>query len=280
MFNNATSFNQPLESWDVRQVTTMRDMFAGASAFNQDLNNRETESLEDLRATFYNANKFNGNLSGWDTSKVMDMTAMFQYASSFNQDLSFFDTSSLTGPAIVPYEERGARSMFYDARAFSTYNYNALLDSWSKQPKNSIVFNNTFAKYGGCEWNYWEGVDGYNRLIDKGWNVTNGGFDPCTTKGTVAYVPDDSNPRYESVLATITTSGTLVAVPAGWTSIGNHQYTKLYTSNLREIIEVEDEYGTGLIPVGVTWISDDSDHSAEPFTTVWRTTFLDETIKI
>ena len=39
MFLNATSFNQPLNSWNVSNVRNMHQMFAGASSFNQPLNN-------------------------------------------------------------------------------------------------------------------------------------------------------------------------------------------------------------------------------------------------
>ena len=34
MFKNATSFNQPLNNWDVSNVTDMRRMFNGARSFN------------------------------------------------------------------------------------------------------------------------------------------------------------------------------------------------------------------------------------------------------
>ena len=39
MFNRATSFNQPLNNWDVSKVTSMESMFWGATSFNQPLNN-------------------------------------------------------------------------------------------------------------------------------------------------------------------------------------------------------------------------------------------------
>ena len=39
MFDNATSFNQPLNKWDVSNVTAMWNMFSGATSFNQPLNN-------------------------------------------------------------------------------------------------------------------------------------------------------------------------------------------------------------------------------------------------
>jgi surface protein len=37
MFGSATSFNQPLYSWDVSSVQYMHYMFQGATAFNQNL---------------------------------------------------------------------------------------------------------------------------------------------------------------------------------------------------------------------------------------------------
>ena len=37
MFRSASAFNHPLNSWQVGQVTTFRNMFDSASAFNQDI---------------------------------------------------------------------------------------------------------------------------------------------------------------------------------------------------------------------------------------------------
>ena len=37
MFENARSFNQPLNKWNVSNVTNMEGMFNGATSFNQPL---------------------------------------------------------------------------------------------------------------------------------------------------------------------------------------------------------------------------------------------------
>ena len=39
MFQSAKVFNQPLNNWNVSNVTNMFQMFANAKAFNQNLNN-------------------------------------------------------------------------------------------------------------------------------------------------------------------------------------------------------------------------------------------------
>ena len=52
MFYHARSFNQPLNNWNVSNVTNMRWMFADAHSFNQPLNK-------------------------WNVSKVMDMESFF-----------------------------------------------------------------------------------------------------------------------------------------------------------------------------------------------------------
>lgn len=61
MFRYAEAFNEPLDNWDVNNVTDMSSMFEGAEAFNQPLNN-------------------------WDVINVTDMSFMFR-SSAFNHPL-------------------------------------------------------------------------------------------------------------------------------------------------------------------------------------------------
>ncbi len=64
------NFNEPIDDWDVSNVTDMRFMFSGAKSFNQPLNN-------------------------WNVSNVKDMRIMFQIVESFNQPLDKFESGML-----------------------------------------------------------------------------------------------------------------------------------------------------------------------------------------
>ena len=58
MFNKATSFNQPIEKWDVSNVTYMDRMFYYAKVFNQQIdqwNLAEKVSMDDI---FKHADEF------------------------------------------------------------------------------------------------------------------------------------------------------------------------------------------------------------------------------
>ena len=66
MFSCATSFNQPLNNWDVSNVTDMTSMFNEAYSFNQPLNNWNVSNVTNMREMFYEAESFNQDLSSWN----------------------------------------------------------------------------------------------------------------------------------------------------------------------------------------------------------------------
>jgi surface protein len=75
VFAGAREFNQPLDQWNVANVTTMRSMFVDARAFNQPL-------------------------ESWNVAKVTNMTFMFHNAKSF----SFFNTLQQMWPLLKDHK--------------------------------------------------------------------------------------------------------------------------------------------------------------------------------
>ena len=67
-FPNA--FNQPINSWDVTNVISSRQLFQGSRTFNQPLNYWNFKNNEDMYAMFIDAETFNQDLSGWCVPKI------------------------------------------------------------------------------------------------------------------------------------------------------------------------------------------------------------------
>jgi len=90
MFWEATSFNQPLEQWDVSSVNDMSWMFEGATLFNQPLEQWDVSSVSDMRGMFWAATSFNQPLEQWDVSNAKNMDSMFNGATSLSKQLSWY----------------------------------------------------------------------------------------------------------------------------------------------------------------------------------------------
>ena len=75
---DAIAFNQPLNNWNVSNVTSLNNTFNNADSFNQPLNLWTTSSLLNLADTFKGNASFNQDLSNWDTSSVTLMSGTFQ----------------------------------------------------------------------------------------------------------------------------------------------------------------------------------------------------------
>ncbi len=65
MFWDATNFNQNLNSWDVKKVISMQNMFSGTQKFNSALDKWEPKSLRSVYGMFANS-KFNKSLKSWE----------------------------------------------------------------------------------------------------------------------------------------------------------------------------------------------------------------------
>ena len=94
MFQNRT-FNDTISSWDVSNVTNMREMFDNATNFNQDIGSWDVSNVTNMNQMFNKATNFNQDIGGWDVSNVISMQQMFLEASSFNQDIGNWNVSNV-----------------------------------------------------------------------------------------------------------------------------------------------------------------------------------------
>merc|ERR1712146_864784 len=96
----AVSFNQPLNSWNVSNVTDMYDMFLDAESFNQPLDSWNQNFLIVNKVTEWFENKEKaeekyGPISEWDTSKVTNMSLLFEDRKDFNENISKWNVSNV-----------------------------------------------------------------------------------------------------------------------------------------------------------------------------------------
>jgi surface protein len=96
MFNGASAFNQPIESWDTSNVRDMAFMFFFASNFNQPIGLWNTGNVTGMTVMFYVASNFNQPIGLWDTSNVTNMDLMFYNCFSFSQDISIWNVAKVS----------------------------------------------------------------------------------------------------------------------------------------------------------------------------------------
>ena len=92
MFYVAFSFNQPLYTWDVSNVTDMGYMFYSALSFNQDLGKWSVTNVSTMDSMFYVANLSTSNydnlLIGWSSLPL-------QYHVEFNAGYSRYSATAV-----------------------------------------------------------------------------------------------------------------------------------------------------------------------------------------
>jgi surface protein len=130
MFDNATSFNQPIHKWGIQPSDILTDMFTAATAFHTAYSGSSgfgnTPTLAFFNKTSITqaniqiavdawvadpttAEATYGHIRGWDVSAVTDMNNLFNGKQSFNDDISNWDVSNVTNMS----------EMFYNAYVFN-----------------------------------------------------------------------------------------------------------------------------------------------------------------
>ncbi len=96
MFRDCTSFNGILNNWNVSTITNISGIFAKAEIFNRPLDNWNTINVTNMSETFKNCLTYNEPLDNWNTASVTNMKGMFSACLNFNQNINSWDVSQVT----------------------------------------------------------------------------------------------------------------------------------------------------------------------------------------
>jgi surface protein len=154
MFRGATSFNGIINDWDVSNITDISGLFAGARIFNRPLDSWNTIAIQDMSETFSGANDFNEPLDNWNTASVTNMSFMFSAASDFNQNINNWDVSLVTsmsgmfrytGNFNLPLNNWNISNVTDTSRMFEGAAFNLPLNNWDVS--NVTDMSGMFSQY-------------------------------------------------------------------------------------------------------------------------------------
>jgi surface protein len=125
IFRNCTTLNGPanIGTWNTANVTLMSNMFNNASSFNQPIGTWNTAKVISMDAMFQGASAFNQPLGTWNTAKVTTMAGMFSGASAFNQPIGTWTLNAAVNLTTM-----------LDNCGMNCSNYSATLIGWSNNP--------------------------------------------------------------------------------------------------------------------------------------------------
>ncbi|MEA1784998.1 BspA family leucine-rich repeat surface protein, partial [Arenibacter sp. GZD96] len=140
MFRRCSSFNGIVNNWNISTVTDISGIFSDAMVFNRPLENWNTINVTDMSSVFEGANQFNEPLDNWNTASVQTMENMFSRASAFNQNINNWDVSQVT-------------NMSGTFRSANRFNQPLQLWNVSNVTNMSYMFNNTTFNQPIANWN-------------------------------------------------------------------------------------------------------------------------------
>lgn len=205
-FVGETIFNQNLKSWDVSSGTSFNTMFQ-LTNFTGDVSEWKFQTVNpiDMRRMFNACQSFNSDIStkvvnpglpnqytAWDTSAVTSMQEMFQSSTTFNQNIGTWDVGNVTnmaemlkGTLVFNRDISGwnigslqnAADFLNANGAFSTTNYDLLLDNTSGWLNNATPQNNVGISFGSTQYTLGGNAEaGRNVLTGTySWTIIDGG---------------------------------------------------------------------------------------------------------
>ena len=198
-------------------------------------------------SAFEGAKNLTGNIGSRSMIRATNLSNIFSGATNFNQDLSTWILTNATNL-------QGA----FNNTSLSTYNYNQILASWSMwNLQTGVVLGVGTTKYGGCELNAQQGIQGRERIQTvRGWTVMDGGFDNCGVVVVVDLSYSPSTPTNKDVTATLTISHSGSVLSPGWTATSAKTFTKTFPANVEnEVVNFQSIYGyTGFQMINISRI--------------------------
>ena len=205
-FVGETIFNQNLTSWDVSSCTNFSAMFQ-LTNFAGDVSEWKINTLTPVSmGRIFNACPlFNSDIStkvvnpglpnqytAWDVSQVISMNEMFQSSPVFNQPIGNWDTGNVTtmkemlkGTAVFNQDISGwsiaslqiATGFLESNGAFSTTNYDLLLDSTTGWASQSTIQNNVGIHFGSTQYTLGGNAEAGRNILTGtyGWTIIDGG---------------------------------------------------------------------------------------------------------
>ena len=172
MFTRNTIFNNggspSISGWDVSNVKNMRQMFDGASSFNQPIGSWNVTNVgygaygnNGFEYMFRGATSFNQDISSWDISNAATLNYMFDGATGFQQNIGNWDVSNIAG----------GNWSFMNNKQYPTANYDNLLIGWSSQN----VQNGVYIGFGTSKYSAGAAASARATLVSKGWTIIDGG---------------------------------------------------------------------------------------------------------
>ncbi|MCB0450083.1 MAG: BspA family leucine-rich repeat surface protein [Confluentibacter sp.] len=166
MFRGCTLFNGIVNNWNVSTITDISGLFANCRIFNRPLDTWNTIAITDMSETFSGAYQFNEPLDNWNTASVTTLKNTFSAALRFNQNINGWDVSQVTNMSGTfrstsnfnqPLNNWNVSNVLDMSNMFEASDFNLPLNSWNVS--NVTNMSGMFSQYSK-----------FNQNIDN-WNV-------------------------------------------------------------------------------------------------------------